>query len=128
MGGKTSVQELLLAGNQLQVLIKSVEDAPFEILTLSNDFQNLVLIISPVGRRGLDEDQNVLFTGILKSSGSEIRKARELVDEMCRVYSGGDFKSKRRRWIRHRGSVIAVLQEMKCLRISLAAAISTVVL
>lgn len=128
MEASTFVGKLLAAETHLQLLVKSVPDAPFEILTLANDVANLNLIISSVGRQGLDPEQRLLVWGILKSNGSQIKTLRELVEEMYRVYKESDFKSKRRRWIRHRGNVVTVLQEMRDLRISLAAAISTVVL
>lgn len=122
------VLELLSAGNHLQRLVKSVDDAPFEILSLVNDVANLNLIISSLKHHGLEQDQETLLAGILNGSGLQIKALRSLAEEMHHIYGGSDFKSKRRRWIRHRGNVATMLQEMKFLRISIAAAISTVIL
>jgi len=128
MDEESSVQELLIAGNHIQLLIKSVEDAPFELLTLCNETANLNLIFSLLRHQELDQDQEVLIAGILKINLKTISSLKDLAQEMYRVYKGGDFRSKRRKWIRHRSSVSSLLQEMRFLRISIAAAVSAVFL
>lgn len=128
MEADISVQELLTAGNSLQSLIKSVEDAPFEILTLCNETANLNLIFTLLKRQDLGQDQKILISGILRTNLKQISSLKDLAEEMYKVYNGGDFRSKRRKWIRHRGSVSSSLQEMRYLRISIAASISTVFL
>ena len=120
----TCALALSSAGRQLERLIKSVTDTPFEVLALSNEAANVELVIFSIEHQinDLNGDQRTLLQGVL--ANSRLDRFVMLADEMFKTYAKSDFKTKRRRWIKDRDDVRESIQILKELRLSIAAAIT----
>jgi hypothetical protein len=104
--------QLSNACRALSQLIKSINDAPPDILSLSNEFTNLKLLLVGLGlsktssreKRPLDE-----AIAILLSDEATWCDHMALIKHLEWSYCIIGFEARRRRWIRDRRSVISAV-------------------